>query len=553
MLLCLAPGYPSRSLLREFISQAFILALLEPRSALANAGLKVAHVDPNPYYGGCEATLTLDELIQWAEKHSTTTGDPEAVQYRIDYLSPNRPSHQKQYSISLSPTVIPSVGPFISSLISSGVARYGSYKLLGPAAIYRNGGFQSVPQNKEAIFQARDIPLIEKRRLMRFLAFAAGEFEQSPELQGKEDTPFDRFLQESFGLSEEISQVIMFALAYCNFSGGEAKTYLPHICSFNCIDSALTALHRVRSCLRSVGRYGPSPFLVGYYGGSGEITQGFCRATAVNGGVYILGRNISSFVVHDAQESERYSIQLEDIPDALRSSCILSSMVHVPHCLRSQANLIPPGLAEPLATRSRVRAVARCIAIVDGPITCPCSCGTDDISPVEGRSDSLLVIFPPGALDNGSETSCVTLLTAGAGTMSAPSDKSMAFTVLLESLTQYETDILYLSMPFNGDSKSSKEHLHPYLTQILDLNPTCQLVFEVFYVQYFIIAPDELHQDSGSNLFVLPYLQLDCFQTVDQAAHDAENAFQSVVQGLHKNVDYDMGLWTHQSLVVHDQ
>lgn len=193
---------------------------LRVSSALSRAGLKVAHIDPNPYYGADEATLTLDELVQWAEKHST---DPTEgpVHYRVDHLSPNRLSHPKQYSISMSPSVIPSVGPFISSVIASGVARYGSYKLLGPLAMYRNAELQTVPQNKESIFQDRSIPLIEKRRLMRFLVFASGEFEKSPEFDGKGNTPFDSFLRDTFGLSEEISEVIVFSLACCNFRGGE--------------------------------------------------------------------------------------------------------------------------------------------------------------------------------------------------------------------------------------------------------------------------------------------------------------------------------------------
>ena len=432
----LVPDCQNRLLLRELFLGFTSGTSLKAFSALAKAGLRVAHIDPNPYYGAAEAVLTLDELVHWAETRSTNpTEDSEPVHYRVDYLSPNCPSHQKQYSISLSPSVIPSVGPFVSSLISSGVARYGSYKLLGPVAIYRNGKFQSVPQNKETIFQDRSIPLIEKRRLMRFLVFASGEFEKSPELQGKEDTSFDHFLRESFSLGEDISQVIMFSLASCNFSGGEVRMYLFHLYSHNYLESTSTALHRVRSCLRSTGRYGPSPFLVGYYGGSGEIIQGFCRATAVNGGVYILGRKISNLTVHGGQEAERFSVELEDIPDPLRSPCILSSMTCVPRCWRSRTNLVSSDFSVSGATRGRVHAVARCIAIVNGTLTPPRLYGTDDFSLVEGQSDSFLVVFPPGSLDGGSLTSCVTLLTAGAGTMSAPSEKSMTSIVPVRLLT----------------------------------------------------------------------------------------------------------------------
>lgn len=179
--------------------------------------------------------------------------------------------------------------------------------------------------------------------------------------------------------------------------------------------------------MRSAGRYGSSPFLVGYYGGAGEIIQGFCRATAVNGGVYILGRKISNLVVNEAQESERFSVELEDIPDILRSSFILSSLTCVPPSLRSRVNLISSNLEALGTTRCQVHAVARCIAIVHGTLTPPCLYGSDDIPLMEGQSDSFLVVFPPGSLDGGSLTSSVTLLTAGAGTMSAPSETSMAF------------------------------------------------------------------------------------------------------------------------------
>lgn len=181
----------------------------------------------------------------------------------------------------------------------------------------------------------------------------------------------------------------------------------------------------MRICLRSAGRYGSSPFLVGYYGGSGEITQGFCRSAAVNGGVYILGRKISNLVVHGAQELERFSVELEDISDPLRSRCILSSMTCVPRYMRSRGNLISSDSNMPGTTRCQVHAVARCIAIVDGIITPPRLYGADNAPIAEGQSDSFLVVFPPGSLDGGSLTSSATLLTAGAGTMSAPSEKCM--------------------------------------------------------------------------------------------------------------------------------
>lgn len=193
--------------------------------ALAKAGLKVAHIDPNAYYGGDEATLTLDEVIAWAKQQSLpdhTHQNERCTRYDVEFLSEAGVSHPRQYTISLSPSVIPAVGPFITSITASSVARYASFKLLGSVSIYHDGHFENVPRGKEDVFRDQQIPLVEKRRLMRFLMFAAGEYESSPEFQGKEDVPFLEFLCQTFSLSENIAQIVAFALAYCNSADGES-------------------------------------------------------------------------------------------------------------------------------------------------------------------------------------------------------------------------------------------------------------------------------------------------------------------------------------------
>lgn len=191
--------------------------------ALAKAGLKVAHVDSNAYYGADEAALTLDEVVAWAERHSSPQQDEGCIRYNVDFHSEVQVSHPRQYTISLSPSVIPAVGPFLSSVMASGVARYASFKLLGSVSIYHDGHFEQVPRGKEDVFRDQQISLIEKRRLMRFLLFAVGEYEDSPEFQGKEDVPFTEFLSETFSLSDNLAGVVAFALAYCSSADGECS------------------------------------------------------------------------------------------------------------------------------------------------------------------------------------------------------------------------------------------------------------------------------------------------------------------------------------------
>jgi Rab proteins geranylgeranyltransferase component A len=196
-------------------------------SALSKAGVKVAHLDNNPYYGGDEASLTLDELARWADSRSTSLQSPEPhylaaqrAKFTSVSRSPDIPDHARHYSISLAPSLIPSVGPLISSLLGSGVSRYGGYRLLERVGIYSNAkGLQNVPGSKEDIFKS-SLNLIEKRRLMRFLVFASGEFENSNELQDHAQTAFPEFLKSKFSLTPDMVDAIVYALAFCSSATG---------------------------------------------------------------------------------------------------------------------------------------------------------------------------------------------------------------------------------------------------------------------------------------------------------------------------------------------
>ncbi|GLB33328.1 putative FAD NAD-P-binding domain-containing protein [Lyophyllum shimeji] len=435
-------------------------------AALAKAGFKVAHLDENPYYGGAEASLSLDELAQWADAQASSS----SPKYTSISRSLEVPSQTRQYSVCLSPSVIPSIGPIISSLVSSGVAKYGGFRLLEHVGVYHPSGvIKNVPGTKEDIFKSKEIALIDKRRLMRFLMFAVGDFEDKNELKGVDEIPFGDFLKDVFSLKDELHTALVFALAFC----------------FSTSEPTLPALHRIRRYLRSVGRYGPSPFLVGHYGGSGEIAQGFCRAAAVSGGVYILGRRVIS-IAHSSteltesstpSEEERskplppYSIALDDFPDTLTSHIIISSASHVPpHLTHLTKQLSLDHDHNPHANSP----IARCIAVVDHGITFPPPASsvnppadTEEDSPLntpetDTRSkppsplDAGIFVFPPSSVAGGSKTAAATVLITGEGTMSTPKGKW----------------IWYIALPLSSppaDSISAEQLLQPYLDAMLSL------------------------------------------------------------------------------------
>jgi RAB protein geranylgeranyltransferase component A len=101
-------------------------------------------------------------------------------------------------------------------LVASGVARYGGFRLVERVCVYdSSGSVKPVPGSKEDIFKNKEISLVDKRRLMRFLMFAAGDFEETKELEGHEISPFPAYLKNVFSLNEEMSNAITYALAYC--------------------------------------------------------------------------------------------------------------------------------------------------------------------------------------------------------------------------------------------------------------------------------------------------------------------------------------------------
>ncbi|KAI0751673.1 FAD/NAD-P-binding domain-containing protein [Daedaleopsis nitida] len=472
-------------------------------AALSKAGFKVAHIDTNHYYGGDEASLTVDELAEWADLRSRVDDAPSSdycAHQRARYTSISRsqtlPPQSRQYSISLAPSIVPSIGPHIDSLIASGVSRYGQFKLLEKVAVYDRPGFvQSVPGSKEDVFKSKVLSLVDKRRLMRFLMFAAGEFEGKKEIEGKEEMPFVRFLHDMFSLNDKASTAIAYALAFCTSAG----------------EPTLPAMQRIRQYLRSAGRYGSSPFLVGHYGGLGETAQGFCRTSAVKGGTYILGRRVravkspstsSDDVPVDEKTSSvsaiahpRYRVELEDFDEQLTAKVLLSSPdyisapLHVVHTANTSSD---PHI---------VTAVARCIAIIDRPVvfTPSDAAEADAASPEEQDSDvdadgeaaekplsptyevdTALLVLPPASLAGGSSSMAAHALITGEGSLSTPRGRY----------------IINISVPLTTTSpatSSAEDLLRPYLDAVLSLTvphtapadtvPATPL-FTVFYVHH---------------------------------------------------------------------
>jgi hypothetical protein len=244
----------------------------------------------------------------------------------------------------------------------------------------------------------------------------------------------------------------------------------------------LPVLQRLRRYLRSTGRYGPSPFLIGHYGCIGEIAQGFCRAAAVNGGVYILGRQIKS-VTHaskgeDGEISEntsfKYQVEIDEVPDTLECNLLISSPSYIPEGLKSDTSQLAPASDE---ARPGVACIARCIAIIDKGLTLRSSQEHEaeipdptstDVTDGDSRSaatkplDTGIVIFPPSSVQSGSSTHTATVLITGEGSLSTPQGKCEALVLLklllltiIDRAGLYRASITSSSRPFDTIESST--------------------------------------------------------------------------------------------------
>lgn len=194
--------------------------------------------------------------------HCSTTGLGSLAQDR------------RRYALSLFPALMVSRGTLVSTLISSDVAKYVGFRLLDGVSMWdaSSDSPRRVPGSKEDVFRDKWISLPEKRKLMKALLFAGGEFEEDEVFKGELSSwshelipgaggkDMLAFLKETFALPDHLAQAVAYAVSFAT----------PE-------EQSVPALVRARRYLRSIGRYGPSAFLVGQYGGAGEVAQGYCR------------------------------------------------------------------------------------------------------------------------------------------------------------------------------------------------------------------------------------------------------------------------------------
>ncbi|KUL91651.1 hypothetical protein ZTR_01251 [Talaromyces verruculosus] len=325
--------------------------------ALSRSGKKVLHVDKNTYYGGPEAAFSIQEAQEWVGSLQKEPGREPFEDVSI--FSPSdaseggkKLSSSRAYTLSLSPQLVYTRSKLLPTLVSSRVYRQLEFQAVGSWWIYGksanpdddvSGQLRRVPSSREDIFADDTITMKAKRMLIRFLRNVNqpqqtdGGSEQ-PTTEEDENLPLSEYLSTKFNTPSELHNPIH-SLSLCQQAPHKTRANL--------------ALPRIKRHLGSLGVFGPGfGSLVAKWGGGAEIAQVGCRALAVGGGVYVLGRGIESVDISKDDEGFHH-LTLSD-GEKIRSKSVAGSPWDLPEDAGSPS----------IATQK----VARSISVVSSPL-----------------------------------------------------------------------------------------------------------------------------------------------------------------------------------------
>lgn len=187
-------------------------------------------------------------------------------------------------------------GKLVDLLISSNICRYTEFRAVDKVLTILKGELDIVPGSRADIFTKKNVSIVEKRLLMKFMTSCI-EFDKQTDKNVTSD--FKDFPKDGKFIDLLKQQRLTDNLIH----------YILHsMCMGNCETTFIEGIERIKTYLTSIGRYGNTPFLFPMYG-CGEIPQCFCRLCAVFGGIYCLGKPIDDVKVIESNEEQVVSMK----------------------------------------------------------------------------------------------------------------------------------------------------------------------------------------------------------------------------------------------------
>ncbi|KAL4940255.1 hypothetical protein BDV06DRAFT_230459 [Aspergillus oleicola] len=375
--------------------------------ALSRSGKKVLHVDKNPYYGGPDAALSLQEAEEWVLELETAHLPFEDAAIQSSSSSESGPglSPSRAYTLSLSPQLIYSRSRLVPTLVSSRVYRQLEFQAVGSWWIYKptagtDKDLYRVPSSREDVFADDLISTKSKRTLMRFLRhLSQGQQNQDSEEEKSafEDElakPLPEYLTSKFQVPPELYDPLL------SLSLSQAPAQKT---------SAQYAVPRIQRHLTSTGVFGPGfgSVLVKWGGGS-EISQVGCRALAVGGGIYVLNSGIESLNQEGQDGTDDPRIQLRLLTgETITTKFVLGSNWDLPQT----------------QSPCDYEKVSRSISIVSSSL--------DDLFPVTAEGGPIpagaVVVFPASSLGLTDESPAGYIIVHSSETAECPVGQSILY------------------------------------------------------------------------------------------------------------------------------
>ncbi|XP_017297320.1 rab proteins geranylgeranyltransferase component A 1 [Kryptolebias marmoratus] len=221
-----------------------------------------------------QAAQTPGEEPEAARPHpSAAQSQSEPTRKKLSYAQLVKEG--RRFNIDLVSKLLFSRGSLVDLLIKSNVSRYAEFKNVTRILTYRHGNMEQVPCSRADVFASRQLLVVEKRKLMRFLNSCMEETEEQQAYNGR---PYLDFLRDQ-QLGDNLQHFLLHSIAMVTEDTPTEE-----------------GLASTRHFLRCLGRYGNTPFLFPVYG-LGEIPQCFCRMCAVFGGTYCLRHSVHCLIV----------------------------------------------------------------------------------------------------------------------------------------------------------------------------------------------------------------------------------------------------------------
>ena len=307
--------------------------------------------------------------------------------------------------MSLSPELIYTRSKLLPTLVSSRVYRQLEFLAVGRWWLYdettsaeavrevdltrphENGtmsNLRKIPGGREDVFTDNSIDLKSKRALMKFLKLATDIEAQAAVLDEWGDRPFPEFLDSNFRIPPKLQSALL------------ALTLSPHTPNNTTTSYALPRIHRH---LTSIGLFGPGfGSVIPKWGGTAEIAQVACRAGAVGGGVYVLGRDIESIGSENRLDPGPKSITDDDTEPMLKVHLQGGEGVRTRWIAGTYEDLASSKTPKDLGSSSYM---TRTASIISSPLSSLFPVAVEGAPPPAGA----VVVFPTGSLNDTSFSS----------------------------------------------------------------------------------------------------------------------------------------------------